>query len=134
MFLGFATHHPQRWPADSKRRKTRTLKAHNLSPVVTPEPAHGLPALRSFHKTTPPVCGRFLLVVFQLRRLHQGMTYLLLPFPMCLLVFSIVEFLFTFERSPRQNLFLLFEGSVNPSMSTLREEAWNVSPTRLFSS
>ena len=64
----------------------------------------------------------------------QWITHLPLPFPMCLLVFSIVEFLFTLERSPRQNLFLLFEGSVNPSISTLREEAWNVSPTRLFSS
>lgn len=53
---------------------------------------------------------------------------------MCLLVFSMVEFLLTFERSPRQNLFLLLEGSVKPSMRTLREDAWKVSPTRLLSS
>lgn len=56
------------------------------------------------------------------------------PLPICRLVFSMVEFRLTLESSPRQNLFLLFEGSVKPSTNTLVEEAWKASPTRLFSS
>lgn len=45
------------------------------------------------------------------------------PLPICRLVFSMVEFRLTLESSPRQNLFLLFEGSVKPSTNTLVEEA-----------
>lgn len=56
------------------------------------------------------------------------------PLPMCRLVFSMVELRLTLESSPRQNLFLLFEGSVKPSTRMLVEDAWNASPTRLFSS
>ena len=40
------------------------------------------------------------------------------PFPMCLLVFSMVEFLFTFDCNPRQNLSALLLGSVYPSTMT----------------
>ena len=58
----------------------------------------------------------------------------LLPLPMCLRVFSMVEFLFTLDSRPRQKRLRLLDGSVNPSTSTLREAAWKVSPTRLFSS
>lgn len=43
----------------------------------------------------------------------------LIPLPMWRLVFSIVEFLFTFDRSPKQNLLWLFEGSVKPSTTML---------------
>lgn len=46
-----------------------------------------------------------------------------LPFPICLLVFSIVELRLTFDNNPKQNLLLLFEGSVNPSTNTLVEDA-----------
>ena len=56
------------------------------------------------------------------------------PFPMCLLVFSMVEFLFTFDRSPSENLFGEVFGSVKPSTTTEVTWALNVSPTRLFSS
>lgn len=41
----------------------------------------------------------------------------------CRLVFSIVELRLTFESKPKQNLFLLLEGSVNPSTKTLVEDA-----------
>ena len=41
------------------------------------------------------------------------------PFPMCLRVFSIVEFLLTFDRSPKQKRSALFDGSVNPSTTML---------------
>lgn len=53
--------------------------------------------------------------------------------PICLLVISTVAFLLTLLRSPRQKRSEL-EGSVKPS--TVRDgwEAWNVSPTRWFSS
>lgn len=56
------------------------------------------------------------------------------PFPICRLVFSIVELRLTFDNNPKQNLLLLFEGSVNPSTNTLVEDAWKASPTRLFNS
>lgn len=46
-----------------------------------------------------------------------------LPFPICRLVFSIVELRLTFDNNPKQNLLLLFEGSVNPSTNTLVEDA-----------
>ena len=35
-----------------------------------------------------------------------------LPFPICLLVFSIVEFLLTFDNNPKQNLLAFVDGSV----------------------
>lgn len=57
-----------------------------------------------------------------------------LPLPMCRRVFSIVELRLTLESKPKQNLFLLLEGSVNPSTKTLVEDAWKASPTRLFNS
>lgn len=57
-----------------------------------------------------------------------------IPLLMCLLVFSIVELRLTFDRRPKQNLSALFEGSVKPSTTMLVCEAWNASPTRLFSS
>lgn len=42
---------------------------------------------------------------------------IILPFPICLLVFSMVEFLLTLDKRPRQNLLLLlFGGFVNPSI------------------
>ena len=100
-------------------------------------PQHSLPAPSPETIPLGHAANPWLISVAMCVSSEEGMkwiTHVPLPFPMCLLVFSIVEFLFTLERSPRQNLFLLFEGSVNPSISTLREEAWNVSPTRLFSS
>lgn len=114
-------------------RENKILKAHALFPTITLGRSPSAPALGS----SAALCGQYTACSYfhvQFRRIYKGITHLFLPFPMCLLVFSIVEFLLTLERSPRQNLFLLFEGSVNPSISTLREEAWNVSPTRLFSS
>ena len=56
------------------------------------------------------------------------------PLPMCLRVFSIVELRLTFDSSPRQNRSELFDGSVNPSTTMLRWQAWNGSPTLLLSS
>lgn len=47
-----------------------------------------------------------------------------IPLPMCRRVFSIVELRLTLDSSPRQKRFLLLEGSVKPSTSTLVEEAW----------
>lgn len=56
------------------------------------------------------------------------------PLPMCLRVCSMVELRLTLDSRPRQKRFLLLDGSVKPSTRTLREDAWNVSPTRLLSS
>ena len=54
---------------------------------------------------------------------------------MCLLVFSMVEFLLTFERRPRQKrLLLLLGGLVNPSTMMLWLREWYTSPTLLLSS
>jgi len=57
-----------------------------------------------------------------------------LPLPMCLRVCSMVELRLTLDSRPRQKRFLLLDGSVKPSTRTLRDDAWNVSPTRLLSS
>lgn len=97
-----------------------------------PKTTGSSPCLEIFPQATEPMLMSN--PAFRRRSSDGDLLCWLSPFPMCLLVFSIVEFLFTFERSPRQNLFLLLEGSVKPSMSTLREDAWKVSPTRLFSS
>ena len=54
---------------------------------------------------------------------------------MCRLVFSMVEFLFTLDNCPKQNLLLfLLEGLVNPSIITEWLLAWYTSPTLEFSS
>lgn len=53
--------------------------------------------------------------------------------PMCLLVISTVAFLLTLLSRPRQKRSEL-EGSVKPSTVSDGCEAWNVSPTRWFSS
>lgn len=53
--------------------------------------------------------------------------------PMCLRVSSTAAFLLTLESSPRQKRSEL-EGSVKPSTVMEGCEAWNVSPTRWFSS
>lgn len=42
---------------------------------------------------------------------------------MCLRVFSIVELRLTLDSKPKQNLFLLLEGSVKPSTKILVEDA-----------
>lgn len=55
------------------------------------------------------------------------------PLPMCLRVSSTAAFLLTLESSPRQKRSEL-EGSVKPSTVMEGCEAWNVSPTRWFSS
>lgn len=55
------------------------------------------------------------------------------PSPMCLRVSSTAAFLLTLESSPRQKRSEL-EGSVKPSTVMEGCEAWNVSPTRWFSS
>ena len=52
---------------------------------------------------------------------------------MCLRVSSTAAFLLTLESSPRQKRSEL-EGSVKPSTVMDGCEAWNVSPTRWFSS
>lgn len=57
-----------------------------------------------------------------------------LPLPMCRRVCSMVELRLTLDSSPKQNRVLLLDGSVKPSTRMLRDEAWKVSPTRLFSS
>ena len=62
------------------------------------------------------------------------MSFLLSPLPMCLRVFSIVEFLLTLDSKPRQNLSALLDGSVKPSTTILVTDAWKASPTRLLSS
>lgn len=53
--------------------------------------------------------------------------------PMCLRVISTVAFLLTLDSRPRQKR-SEFDGSVNPSTVSDGCEAWNVSPTRWFSS
>lgn len=53
--------------------------------------------------------------------------------PMCLRVISTVAFLLTLDSRPRQKR-SEFDGSVNPSTVSEGCEAWNVSPTRWFSS
>lgn len=55
------------------------------------------------------------------------------PLPICLRVSSTAAFLLTLESSPRQKRSEL-EGSVKPSTVMDGCEAWNVSPTRWFSS
>lgn len=55
------------------------------------------------------------------------------PLPICLRVSSTAAFLLTLESSPRQKRSEL-EGSVKPSTVMEGCEAWNVSPTRWFSS
>ena len=57
-----------------------------------------------------------------------------LPLPICRRVFSIVEFLFTFDNKPNENLFGEVFGSVNPSTTIEVTCALKVSPTRLFNS
>ena len=64
--------------------------------------------LKSFVHTQ--ITGRMLA---EESKLKQKLNFL--PFPMCLRVFSIVEFLFTFDNRPRQKRSALFDGFVNPS-------------------
>ena len=53
------------------------------------------------------------------------------PFPMCFLVFSIVAFRFTFEKSPSEITAALF-GSVKPSILIDDAETFIEGPTRVF--
>lgn len=55
------------------------------------------------------------------------------PLPMCRLVSSTAAFRLTLDSRPRQKRSEL-EGSVKPSTVMDGCEAWNVSPTRWFSS